>query len=370
MLFQLVVVGLIAVAIVYLFNNLTTNMARAGARRDFSYLRRSAGFAIADSDFRSSQPIWKALVVGARNTGIVAGLGIALATFIGVVAGVARLSRNWLVRKAAAFYVESIRNIPVVVIIVFIFIAVILKLPPLADARELFGWFVFSNETGITVPSIARTGPALAFSVGVGLALLAATVVWLWRTRRFDATGVPHHRVLWALGVVVTGIALAYVASGQPVVLSLPRRSGRGFAGGISMPASFTALLAGLVIYTASHIAEITRGAIQAVPRGQTEASNAMGLSEFQRYRYVVLPQALRIMVPPMANQHLNLTKNSSLAVFVAYPEVVRITGIVISQGGPAPQSILILMGIYLVFSLTIAFITNIVNRRLQLATR
>lgn len=369
-LLQVLVVGIIVVVVLYLFNNLTTNLARTGARRDFSYLRRSAGFAIADSDFRSSQPVWRALVVGIQNTAAVAVIGIVLASILGVTAGVARLSRNWLVRKAAAFYVESIRNIPVVVIIVFIFIAVILKLPQLSNAREFFGWFVLSNETGITVPSLSRTGPALSFGIGLTMTAVAVIVVWVWRTRRFDVAGRPHHRVLWGLGVAAIGIAVAYLASGQPLVMSLPRRAGRGFVGGISMPASFTALLAGLVIYTASHIAEITRGSILAVSRGQSEAAHAIGLSEFQRYRYVVLPQAFRIMVPPVANQYLNLTKNSSLAVFVAYPEVVRITDTIISQGGPAPQGILILMAIYLMFSLTISLITNLVNRRLQLATR
>lgn len=368
--FQLVVLAIVVLLVLYLADNLTTNQRQRGIRTDFGFLNQPTGFAIADSDFRSSQPIRDALAVGVKNTAAVAFLGIALATILGIIIGVARLSPNWLVRRASSFYVELIRNVPVVVIIVFIFIAVILQLPRLSEASEWFGAVIISNELGFTVPSLQRTGAIGGFAVGVGVTAAAATGVVIWRTRVFDRTGEPHHRVLWALGVVVAGIAASYIATGGPVALSLPTRDGRVVTGGISMPAAFSALLAGLVIYTASHIAEIVRGSIQAVATGQSEASRALGLTEFQRYRFVVLPQAFRIMIPPLANQHLNLTKNSSLAVFVAYPEITRITGIAISQGSPAFQLILILMGIYLAFSIGISLVTNLVNRRLQLATR
>jgi len=367
--FQVVVVGAVVGLVLWLYGNLTTNLSRQNIRTDFGYLDQSAGFAIADSDFRSSQPVWRALVVGIKNTAIVAVVGIVLASILGILVGVARLSSNWLVRRAASFYVEAIRNIPVVVIILFIFLAVILKLPRLTEASEWLGASVISNN-GVWFPSLASPQGAGSFPLLVLVALIAAVVVVWWRTSLFDRTGTPHHRVLWGVGVFAGIVAVSYVATGGPVELSLPSREGRVVVGGIKMPPGFTALLAGLVIYTASHIAEIVRGSILAVPKGQTEAGRAVGLTEFQRYRFVVLPQALRIMIPPLANQYLNLTKNSSLAVFVAFPEVTRLTDIIISQGGPAPQGILLLMGIYLVFSFTIAAITNLINRRLQLVTR
>ena len=368
--FQLVVLAIITLIVLYLGDNLTTNQARQGIRRDFGFLNQPTGFKIADSDFRASQPIRDALGVGAKNTAAVAFMGIALATVLGIIVGVARLSTNWLVRRAASLYVEFIRNVPVVLIIVFIFLAVILRLPRLTEATELFGAVIISNELGFTTPSLERTGAVTGFTAGVAVTMVAATAVVFWRTRVFDRKGEPHHRVLWALGVLVLGIAASYVATGGPVILSLPERDGRVITGGISMPAAFSALLAGLVIYTASHVAEIVRGSIQAVAKGQSEASSALGLNEFQRYRFVILPQAFRIMIPPLANQYLNLTKNSSLAVFIAYPEIARITGITISQGNPAFQLTVIVMGIYLVFSIGISVIANLVNRRLQLVTR
>jgi len=369
LLFQIVVVGGVVVIGLWLFGNLATNLDRQGIRTDFDYLDRSAGFAIAGSDFKSSDPVWRALVVGVKNTAIVSGAGILLASILGVVIGVSRLSPNWLIARAASLYVEAVRNIPVLVIIIFMYIAVILKLPSIGNASELFGILVISNS-GLVVASVeAAGGGAPLFAASLAVAAVVAVVVLIRRTRRFDRTGQPHHRVLWGAGTFLIIAVVAFVATGTPVAMSLPQRQEFGVTGGIRMSPEFAALLAGLFIYTASHIAEIVRGSILAVSRGQSEAARALGLTEFQRYRFVVLPQALRIMIPPLANQYLNLTKNSSLAVFIAYPEITRITRIAIGQGNPAPQGILILMGIYLFFSLTISAITNLVNRRLTYVT-
>jgi general L-amino acid transport system permease protein len=364
-LFQAVFLLFVFLFVWFLYNNLIDNLRELGIRRDFRYLRQPAGFVISGSDFSSSQSLFQALLVGIENTAKVSFLGIVLATILGVVVGVARLSPNWLVRRAAGVYVETLRNIPVLVIILFWWLAVLLRLPPIRTALD-WNVIVFSNR-GLVGPGLDQTGSLRAFFLVAGAGLAAAAAVVFWRTRRFDRTGEPHHRVLWGCGVFLVALIVAFFASAQPLALSLPERGDLATTGGFRLSPEYAALLIGLSLYTASHIAEIVRGAILAVARGQTEAADAVGLSGFQRLRFVVLPQAFRISVPPMANQYLNLVKNSSLGVAVAYPEVTRITRITIGQGGPAPQAIVVLMLAYLVFSLGISLITNLVNRRLTL---
>jgi general L-amino acid transport system permease protein len=353
----------------YLFNTLRTNLRERGLPTGFGFLNGPAGVDIPDSDFRQAQPIRDAIRVGLVNTVRVAMVGIVLATTVGVLVGIARLSTNWLVRKAAAVYVESLRNIPVLVTIIFFYIAVVLKFPPISQAAEWTGVIVFSNR-GLIVPWGEGSGNVGAYLVIVGAGLLLAVLVAVWRTRRFDRTGQPHHRVLWG-GVTVLIIAAAgYAVLGDPITLTVPTRDGRVVEGGIELGPEYAALLIALVLYTASHIAEIVRGSILAVPRGQTEAAEAIALTGFQRLRYVILPQAMRIMVPPLANQYLNLTKNSSLAVAIGYVELTRITQQIIANGNPAPQMISILMGCYLALSLAISLVTNIVNRSMRLESR
>lgn len=363
--FLLLVVGLLW----YLLDTLRDNLARSNLPTGFTYLNQPAGVDIRDSDFSPRQPIRDAILVGLVNTIRVSIVGIALATILGVMLGIARLSTNWLVRRSAAFYVEAIRNVPVLVLIIFMYTAVVLQFPPISNASEALGLIVFSNR-GLAVPWGDAAEQTRLFLVLLGAGLILAMVVAVWRTRRFDATGQPHRRVLWGGLVLLTVAAASYLSMSAPGTISLPSREGRVITGGISLGAEYAALLIALVLYTASHIAEIVRGSIQAVPNGQTEAANAIALTGFQRMRYVVLPQAMRIMVPPLGNQYLNLTKNSSLAVAVGYFELTRITGQIIANGNPAPQSIAILMVCYLVLSLTIALFTNILNRRLRLEGR
>jgi general L-amino acid transport system permease protein len=351
-----------------LYENLTTNLRVQGIRTDFGYLDQPAGFAIADADFRPSQSIWDAIQVGAMNTIKVSLLGILLATLLGVVVGVARLSTNWLVRRSAAIYVETLRNIPVLVIILFWWLAVLLQLPAIRQAVDL-NVIVISNR-GLVGPGLAQTGSLTGFLLVALVGLAVAVGVAVWRTRVFDRTGQPHHRVLWSGGVLAVALVAGFFVFGRPFEVSLPERGELATTGGFRLSPEYAALLVGLTLYTASHIAEIVRGSILAVPRGQTEAANAVGLSGFRRLRFVVLPQAFRISVPPIANQYLNLVKNSSLGVAIAFPEVTRITRIAIGQQAPAPQSVLVLMGVYLFFSLVIALVMNLINRRLTLKGR
>jgi general L-amino acid transport system permease protein len=367
--FQAVFLLLVALLLLYLWETATDNLRRLGIRTDFRYLRQPAGFAIPDSDFRSSQSLFDAVLVGVRNTAEVALLGIVLATILGVVVGVARLSTNWLVRRAAAAYVEAFRNVPVLIIIIFFWLGIFLRLPPIREAVEFLDLIVVSNR-GMVVPWFDKVGAGAPFGLVALGAFLLAAAVWIWRTRRFDRTGEPHRRVLWAGGVLLAVLAVGFFATGRPWVLETPERGALSTAGGFRLSPEYAALLLGLTMYTASHIAEIVRGSILAVPRGQSEAANAVGLSGFQRLRHVVLPQAFRISIPPVANQYLNLVKNSSLGVAVSYYEVTKITQVSISQAAPAVQAILVLMAVYLFFSLSIALVTNVINRRLTLKER
>jgi len=365
--FVLQAVFLVAVGglLLYLVDNVVGNLERLGIPTGFGYLDQPAGFAIPDSDFSSAQSLGDALLVGVQNTLKVSLLGIVLATILGVAIGVARLSTNWLVRRAAAIYVETFRNIPVLVIILFWYLGVVLRLPPISDAFEISGLTVISNR-GLVVPWFDQVGGGLAFALVALFGLAAAGTVWAWRTRRFNRTGQPHRRLLWAGGALLAILAIGFFATGSPWVVETPERGERSTTGGFRLSPEYAALLIGLALYTASHIAEIVRGSILAVPRGQTEAANAVGLSGFQRLRLVVLPQAFRISVPPIANQYLNLMKNSSLGIAISYYELTKITRVSIAQQAPAVQAILLLMGIYLLISLAIALVTNLVNRRLS----
>lgn len=366
---QVAVVAAVVGTVVYVYDNLVTNLRVRGIPTDFDFLERPATIQIAYSDFRASQPVLDAILVGVKNTLLVAAVGILLTLVLGTVVGVARLSANVLVRSAAGLYVETLRNLPPLLVIVFANSAIFLSLPVISESIDVAGLLVLSNrELAAASPVLGDT--AGAFAVVVGGALAVAAVLWVVRTRISEATGSAHHRVRWAGGVVLVGVVAGYLALDGPVTLSHPEAVGRGISGGVAMSIGYGAVVTGLVLYTSSHVAEIVRGSIQAVDRGQTEAAEALGLSTGQRLRHVVLPQAFRIAVPPMINQFLNLMKNSSLAIAVGYAELSALTLVLISQANPAPQMVLILMTIYLGISIVISVVANVVNRRLQLVER
>ncbi|MGB5656882.1 MAG: ABC transporter permease subunit [Acidimicrobiia bacterium] len=350
----------------YLGNNLRNELVAKNLPTDFSFLSQPTGVTIADSDFDPASPVWRALLAGIKNTFLLVIVGIPLLTILGTLIGVARLSTNWLVAKAATVYVETLRNIPPLLIILFVFNAVILQLPPPRDPSTPLDWFVISNLK-IVGPWFATSAGLGAFMIVVAIALVAAVVVGIWRTRYSDQTGAHSHRALWGLGTFAVVVLIGYFVTGRPVSISVPVLDGRIITGGFGGLGAYFAVLIALGMYTASHVAEIVRGSIQAVPRGQTEAANSIALSGFQRLRYVILPQAFRIALPPIINQYLNFTKNTSLAIAIGFAEITLITFQLIGNGYPAPQLILILMGVYLLFSLTISLLVNILNRRLQL---
>ncbi len=366
---QIIAVVVVFTLVWILWNNLRTELTERNLPTTFDFLDRPTGVNIPDSDFDPASPIQSALLVGIKNTFALAIVGIPLLTVLGTLVGIARLSSNWLVAKAATVYVETIRNIPPLLIIFFVFNAVILQLPPPRDPVTPLDWFVVSN--------LKLTGPSFATSEGAGalwgitlVGLVVGAIVAYWRTRYSEQTGHHHHRVLWGLGVLVSFFVVGYFLTSRPLAISLPSVDGRVITGGFGGLGSYFAVLMALVAYTASHVAEIVRGSILAVPRGQTEASNALALSGFQRLRYVILPQAYRVALPPIINQYLNYVRNTSLAIAVGFSEITLITFQAIGNGQPAPQLILLLMASYLAFSLTISVIVNYLNRRLQLVGR
>ncbi|MDX1659076.1 MAG: ABC transporter permease subunit [Nitriliruptorales bacterium] len=370
------VVGQIAFAILtvaflwWIWGNLTDNLQSRNLPTGFDYLSQPGGFIVQYSDVTSSTPIWKVILTGVKNTLLVSAVGIVLATVIGVLIGIGRLSNNWLVRKGSALYVEAVRNIPVLVWIIFFFSALLLPVLPVVEESVTGDLFVANNRAiSVAGPTTPSGGAGTLWLLGLVAVLAGIAVAW-WRTRRNVRTGQPHHRVIWGLLTAIVVFAIGFVVAGVDVGLDRPAREGFAVTGGFALSTPYLGVLIGLVVYTASHIAEIVRGSILAVPKGQQEAAQALALSGFQRMRYVILPQALRIMVPPTANQYLNLTKNSSLAIAVGYADVMQVVKTVIGNGRPAPQNIAIAMAVYLAFSLTISFFTNLYNRRIQYVGR
>ena len=352
---QAVFLAAVAALVAWFGDNLTGNLRRLGFATGFDFLQQPAGFPIAGSDFPASGTVLEAIRVGVRNTVGLSAVGIVLATVVGFTVGVFRLSPNRLLRRVGSLFVETIRNIPVLVIIVFMFVAVALRLPPIEGAGSPLGIAVLSNR-GIWLPA-PRDGWMVLFAC-LALSVLVAAIVVGAMARR----GAPRRGVV-AGAIVLGGLGAGWVAAGAG--FSVPELDGRVVRGGVRLETQMGALLLGLVLYTSSHIAELVRASILSVPRGQTEAAEALGLSAFQRLRLVVVPQALVVMVPPLANQYLNLTKNSSLGVAVGFYELTLVVRTATANASPAPQTISVLMAVYLGLSLLIAAAANLLNRQL-----
>ncbi len=364
--FQLAVVAVVVVVALVLIGNVQANSQRLGIPTGFDYLSRPSQFPIPDAEFRQTQPVRDAIVVGLGNTLRVSITGIVLATILGTVIGVARLSGNFLLRSLARAYVETLRNIPLLLIIVFSYIGLALGTFPRDEPWAPLGLSVVSNR-GVWVPWYG----------GVSLVLLAlmavATVasVWVvvrWRRSVNERTGAPQRTLVWALSVAVVVVAVGWFASDAH--LSIPAVSGRQGDGGIRMSPEYFAILFALVIYTSSHIAEIIRGSIQAVDRGQREAAEALALNGVQRLRFVILPQAFRVALPPLGNQYVNLLKNSTLGAVVSYYELAQVTSISVANGAPPIPSYLLTLGIFVVLSLLLSGVVNVANRRLAVVER
>ncbi|MGC8779519.1 MAG: amino acid ABC transporter permease [Anaerolineae bacterium] len=359
--FLLIVVACAA----FFLTNFSVAMRQRGMVIGFDYLRHTAGFEIGEGfiPYRPTDTYGRAYLVGLLNTLLVSGIGIVLATLLGVIIGVARLSTNWLVARLAAAYIEIIRNTPLLVQLVFIYFGVFFQLPPVAQTIELPGP-IYANQRGVFLPrpiATAHFWPWLGWAaagliVGIGLWKLGGRP----RVRRAGLVrGI-------AAGVIIATPVLAWLAA-PPLVAQVPVRERFNFQGGLALSPEFSALLSGLVLYTAGFIAEVVRGGILAVRRGQIEAAQALGLNSTQILRLVIFPQAMRVIVPPLISQYLNLAKNSSLAVYIGFPDLFAVNQTILNQTGQPVPVIALVMATYLTMSLLTSLIMNVYNRHVQI---
>ncbi|MBV9523802.1 MAG: amino acid ABC transporter permease [Alphaproteobacteria bacterium] len=366
----LLILGVVAVAI-YLLHNVLANRERLGIAAGFGFLGREAGFEIGEGliAFTPADSYARALLVGLLNTLYVAALGILLATIIGTLLGIARLSANWLMRSFAAIWVDTVRNIPVLLQLFVWWNLLRVSAPGPREAWQPFP-SVFISNRGLILP-VPVANPAYSWILGAFLVgIAAALAMHRWARRRQMATG-RRFPTGWAAAALLLGPPLAvFLAAGMPFALERPVLHGFNFSGGKVVTPEFVALLTGLVVYTAGFIAEIVRAGILAVSAGQSEAAMALGLRRPQSLRLVILPQALRLIVPPLTSQYLNLTKNSSLAVAIGFPDVTSIANTTINQTGQAIEGIAIIMAVYESVSLLISLLMNWYGRATALVER
>ena len=368
---QIAFVGVLAALIAFLVYNTVVNLRQRGIAGGFGFLGGEASFGIGESliEYSPADTYLRAFLVGLTNTLYVSAIGIVLATIVGTVMGLARLSSNWLVAKLAQIYVETFRNIPLALQLLFWWGLLRGAAPAPRQAWQPLP-DVFVSNRGISFP-VPHEDPAhfwmlLALVVGVA----ASWAVSRWARERQARTGQQFASGWTGLGLIL-GLPLAvFLAAGAPLQLDVPALRGFNFSGGIVFSPEFAALLIGLVIYTASFIAEIVRAGILAVSWGQSEAASALGLTPWQRMRLIVLPQALRVIVPPMTSEYLSLTKNSSLAVIIGYPDLVSVANTTINQTGHAVEGIAMIMAVYLAISLAISAVMNLYNRAVALVER
>ncbi len=374
LLYQALALVLMGLALWYLGHNTLINLRERGIQSGFDFLTQTAGFDIGESlfPFDASQPYWRAFLIGLSNTLRVALIGIVLATLIGTLVGVGRFSRNALVRGVCAAYVEIFRNIPVLLQLLMWYLLFTEVLPAASEAWQLGSVFgsIFLSKGGLNFPVPIWSSDHAWAAVGL---LAGAVLAWLYRRRavaHFEATGQLRSRVWLPLGLVLFGGLLGWLAGGTPTAMNSPMRGLFAIEKGGALTPEFIAVLLGLTAYTAAFIAEVVRAGIQSVALGQSEAAAALGLSRQQEMKLVMLPQALRVIIPPLTNQYLNLTKNSSLAVAIGYPDVVSISNTALNQTGRAVECISIVMVIYLSTSLLTSWWMSRYNARAAIKER
>lgn len=367
---------LLTVGLIYFFysvvNNTLGNMEARGISTGFAFLSEKAGFGILQSlvEFTEDSTYGQTFIVGLVNTGLVAVLGIFMATFLGFIMGIARLSNNWLISKLATVYIEIFRNIPLLLQIFFWYFAVLAGLPSARQSMSLGAGIEF-NVRGLYLPGpIPESGfgiTIVAFIIGI----IAMVFMRRWAKKRQDATG-QQFPVGWGtLGLIIGFPFLVFLVTGAPMSIEYPELKGFNFVGGITIVPELLALVLALTIYTGAFIAETVRAGILAVDHGQTEAALALGLRRGQSMRLVIIPQAMRVIIPPLTSQYLNLTKNSSLATAIGYPDLVNVfMGTTLNQTGQAIEITAMTMAVYLTASLLISSVMNWYNKRMALVER
>ena len=371
---QIIFVLVLFVVAGLLYSNVTINLQRQGLTVGYGFLKNPASFDIGESfiPYSAQDTYAKALVVGIVNTLVVFFIGIIFATLLGVLAGIARLSNNYLIRQISAGYIALIRNTPLIIQLMFWYFGIATQLPSVREAANRAG-FIYLTNRGLYLPAFTRTAAFYAWQNYLWAAVLSIFAIWLilllvnkvWKIK------VPR----WVnIAYVIIPAAILAAGAAQlpdlPFALDLPELKGLNFKGGYRITPELGALLFGLVVYTGAFIAEIVRAGIQSVSKGQTEAARSLGLTSGQTLRLIVLPQALRVIIPPLTSQYLNLAKNSSLAIAIGYPDLFSIAGTIFNQTGAAIEIITILMLSYLIVSLITSFFMNIYNARTKLVER
>src|SRR5262245_5677119 len=370
--FQIVVVGLVGLLAWYLVSNTMANLERQKIASGYHYLSREAGFEIGDSmiPYSPADTYARAILVGLLNTLKVSILGIIMATILGTLLGVGRLSTNWLLSKICEWYVEAFRNVPLLLWLFLFYKLISEAFPGPRQAISLFWHSIYLSNRGVYFP-VPVADPihawmGVAFVVGIAGAFLLNR----WARKRQEATGQSFPTLSADIAVILGLPFLVWLVGGAPHHMSWPELKGFNFDGGTVIQPEFTALLVGLVLYTSAFVAEIVRSGILALHKGQTEAAMAVGLSRGQVMRLVLLPQALRIIIPPMTSTYLGITKNSSLAIAIGFPDLVASVNVTINQTGQAIENILIIMAAYLTVSLSISAFMNWYNKRIALTER
>jgi general L-amino acid transport system permease protein len=371
--YQVVLCGIIIFLAYSAVHNAAENLARAKIASGFGFWNQTAGFDISQAliDYSANGSTYgRAFWVGLINTLLVAALGIVFATIVGFVVGIARLSKNWLIGRLASGYVELIRNVPLLLQLLFWYNAVLKALPDLRDSWTLPGG-LYLNNRGFFAPSPVFEKGMLLVAAAFVVGLIGAIAYASFARKKQERTGEQSPVFLVAVGLIVGLPVIAFFLAGMPATLEFPEKGRFNIRGGLEILPELVALLIGLVLYTGAFIAEVVRAGIMAVSKGQTEAAGALGLRNGPTLKLVVIPQAMRVIIPPLTNQYLNLTKNSSLAVFVGYPDLVQIfTGTVLNQTGQAVEVVMITMAVYLTISLVTSMAMNWYNSRIALVER
>ncbi|MDD1824655.1 amino acid ABC transporter permease [Photobacterium sp. ZSDE20] len=370
--FQIIAIGALGAFFYTIVNNALTNLDARGIATGFDFLSQEAGFGIGLTlvEYDETFSYGRTFVVGLLNTALVSVLGIILATVLGFSMGIARLSSNWLVSRCAAVYIEIFRNIPLLLQIFFWYFAVLQALPSARQSLSL-GEAIFLNVRGLYFPApVLEQGSSFVIAALI-IGIIATVIINIWANNKQKLTGqqTPMFRIAASL---IVGLPLVvYFVMGMPISAEYPALKGFNFKGGISIIPELAALVLALSIYTASFIAEIVRSGINAVNHGQTEAAMSLGLPRSRTLKLVIIPQALRIIIPPLTSQYLNLTKNSSLAMAIGYPDLVSVfAGTTLNQTGQAIEIIAMTMGVYLTLSLLTSALMNIYNRKVALVER
>ncbi len=370
LLYQLLAILVIVGVVWFLVHNTLINMRVRGIQSGYDFLTQSAGFDIGESlyAYSSDQSYWHAFLVGVSNTLRVSIVGIVLATALGTLLGVGSFSRNALVRGLCQTYVEVFRNIPVLLQLLLWYVVLTETLPAPSEPLTMGPFFLSKGGLNFPIP----VWSAGQFWAAIGL-LVGLLVVWLyrrWAQGQFEATGQPRSMFWVPVALLLACSLIGWVLGGASSAINYPIKGDFAIEGGGALTPEFLAVLIGLTLYTAAYIAEVVRGGIMSVARGQAEAASALGLSRNQEMRLVMLPQALRVIIPPMTNQYLNLTKNSSLAVAIGYPDVVSIANTALNQTGRAVECISLVMLVYLITSLGTSVLMNWYNKRAAIKER